>query len=316
MMQEFPDDAEFIDTYIGDIPIEIAYRAHAGTSHVPDERAKSELANYARQLTIDYNELRKLCDTGDKLATLDQEFATYRERYRERYLAYLGARARCMSTMITGGSNFPVRRQQKLGHTSDRRLAEVSEFRKRALGSIRRTLTPELAPIMAGDADAITRLDAKIAEAERAQALMVAANKEIRRKANDTPEKKIAALVVLGIGPAMAGELLKPDFAGRIGFADYQMKNNGQNIRAMKDRRETIVQAHATPETEATGTIATFEDAPADNRVRIYFGGKPDEATRTRLKSCGFRWAPTIGAWQAYRNPRSIETAKREAGVS
>jgi len=302
--------------YIDDIPFDLAKSAHSGTSFVPEDRAKSERANYAATLANDYVELRKLADTDAKIADLDREFPIYRERYRTRYVAYLGARSRCMSTMITGGANFPVRRQAKLGHTADRRGAEVIEYRKHALGAIRRILTPESQPIMAGDGDALARLDAKIATLEATQALMVACNKAIRLKRNTTDDAKIAAMVALGLGPKLAAELLTPDFAGRIGFADYQIKNNNQNIRANKARRDELAVAKAQPDAEIAGSVARFEDSPTDNRVRVYFAGKPDVATRARLKSCGFRWAPTIGAWQAYRNPRSIETAKREAGVS
>lgn len=35
-----------------------------------------------------------------------------------------------------------------------------------------------------------------------------------------------------------------------------------------------------------------------DNRLRLIFPDKPDEATRALLKSYGFRWSPHTGAWQ------------------
>lgn len=49
--------------------------------------------------------------------------------------------------------------------------------------------------------------------------------------------------------------------------------------------------------------------------MRLYFSGKPDDATRGRLKSRGFRWTPSLGCWQAYRNPTALDVARREAGV-
>jgi hypothetical protein len=48
------------------------------------------------------------------------------------------------------------------------------------------------------------------------------------------------------------------------------------------------------------------EDAPADNRIRLYFPDKPDEVTRSALKARGFRWTPSLGCWQAYRNPSAM----------
>lgn len=33
--------------------------------------------------------------------------------------------------------------------------------------------------------------------------------------------------------------------------------------------------------------------------IEISFGGKPDEATRTALKTVGFRWSHTSGVWYA-----------------
>lgn len=37
----------------------------------------------------------------------------------------------------------------------------------------------------------------------------------------------------------------------------------------------------------------------ADNRLQVFFDGKPDEAARDELKANGFRWAPSVGAMAA-----------------
>ncbi len=93
------------------------------------------------------------------------------------------------------------------------------------------------------------------------------------------------------------------------------MTNNHANLRRMKQRLETIGRDQAKESTELEGSNARFEDCPEENRVRLFFPGKPAEDVRTLLKSRGFRWTPTIGAWQAYRNPWAIETAKKIAGI-
>jgi hypothetical protein len=109
--------------------------------------------------------------------------------------------------------------------------------------------------------------------------------------------------------------LLKPDFCGRVGFADFELTNNSANIRRMKQRLVGIAQNKAAPAVEADGENARFEDCPAENRVRLFFPGKPAAEVRQRLKSAGFRWAPTLGCWQAYRHAGTIQTAKDEAGI-
>lgn len=56
-----------------------------------------------------------------------------------------------------------------------------------------------------------------------------------------------------------------------------------------------------------------LEDAPSENRIRIFFNGKPDSSTIAELKRHAFRWTPSLGCWQAYRNSRSMEFAKNTA---
>ena len=298
-----------------DIPEPVARTAHAGTSFVPEERAQQEREGYASTLATDHAALAKLADTDEKRATLAAELARYRQGSRRRPLAYLGARGACLSTMIAGPSNFPTRRMQKRGATADKRRDELALFRTRALAAIRKALRPEDRPIMSGDSDAVERLRAKITEAETAQARMKAANAAIRKHAKAGPDAQVAALVALGLPDAITRELLKPDFLNRIGFADFETKNNGANIRRMRERLTSLERDHATPPAEVEGAHARVEDCPADNRVRLFFPGKPTADVRTRLKRSGFRWAPSLDCWQAYRNDGTLAPARREAGL-
>lgn len=47
------------------------------------------------------------------------------------------------------------------------------------------------------------------------------------------------------------------------------------------------------------------------NRLQIVFEGKPDDDTRAELKSRGFRWAPSQGAWQRQLTDNAIYAAKK-----
>jgi hypothetical protein len=125
-------------------------------------------------------------------------------------------------------------------------------------------------------------------------------------------DHQVAALMEHGFSEPRSRDLLKPDFCGRIGFADYEITNNGANIRRMRERLTVLERNKAAPvvEVESADSGVRLEDDPPANRVRLFFPGKPDEATRTTLKRSGFRWSPTIGAWQAYRNSSTIATAR------
>jgi len=160
-------------------------------------------------------------------------------------------------------------------------------------------------------------LGSRIAELEATQKRMVTVNALIRKTHGQPSEQRVAALVAAGFDPIDAARLLTPDFLGRIGFPDYKLSNNSANIRRLKKRMERVTVAQATPASEEHGANGIrFEDAPHDNRVRLYFPDKPAEDVRRNLKSRGFRWSPTIGAWQAYRNSWTQQVAREIAGLS
>ena len=304
-----------IETFINDIPEDLARHAHRGTSFDPEIRGRQEREGYARTLVQDFENLSKHADTEEKRLQLVVEFERYRQNYRTKVVAMLAAKSRCLSTMIAGPSNFNSRRAGKASDSADKRTQELLDFRTRALDAIRKVLRPEDRPIMLGDSNAGERLEDKIAKAERQQELMKAANAAIRKHAKAGPEAQVAALVALGLREGVAQRLLEPDFAGRIGFADYELTNNNANIRRMKGRLTVVERNQATPETSTEGEHARLEDVPAENRVRLFFPGKPELAIREKLKARGFRWTPSSGCWSAYRNYESIRLAKEIAGV-
>lgn len=119
--------------YAADIPWSTVVAAFSGTSHVPEQRAYRILYEYANHLD-DVRDALEIAADGDaeRLIVAADQFATYRDGYRSRYLAALGARAGVFSSMISGPANFPVRQQQKRGASADRRWSELMEWSKRA----------------------------------------------------------------------------------------------------------------------------------------------------------------------------------------
>ncbi len=302
-------------TFVSDIPESLARAAHAGISFVPEKRAEQTRDEYSATLAADYETFRQHAVKGGTLELLDEEFAQYRAGYRKHYTAWLSSKSRCLSTMITGPSNFNSRRNDKRNNVEHKRCENLIEFRERGMKAVIRNLRPDLRPIMAGDDNATERLAGKIQQAEAEQQRMRAANAAIRKHKKAGADAQVRALVELGFNAAIAAKLLEPDFCGRIGFADYQLTNNNANIRRMKERLEKVSENKQTEDTAAEGVNARVEDCPADNRVRLFFPGKPSAEVRADLKSSGFRWSPTIGAWQAYRKAWTLQKANEVAGV-
>lgn len=302
--------------YSNDIPASLSQAAFSGVSFNPERRGERARSDYAVMLAEDYEVFKAAAEKGGTQGLLDSEFARYRAGFKQRYSAYLQSSSRCISSFIVGPSGFPVARAMKRSAICNKRTEEMFSFREMAKRAVIRNLRPDLRPIMAGDADAADRLAVKIAAAEREQAQMKAANAALRKAAKAGKDAQVAALVDLGYSETYARELVFPKFSYRSqGFEGYQLSNNQANIRRMKQRLEQIERAAAMPVKEvASESGIRMEDDPPANRVRLFFPGKPAETVRTLLKSNGFRWSPTSGAWQAYRNPTAMRIAGQMVG--
>lgn len=90
--------------------------------------------------------------------------------------------------------------------------------------------------------------------------------------------------------------------------ASWELSNLGANIRRLKERRASLAAMKSRERVERmVGGVRVVED-PDLARIQLIYPGKPDEATRDRLKRNGFRWAPSEGAWQ-----RQLNNAGRRA---
>jgi hypothetical protein len=179
--------------------------------------------------------------------------------------------------------------------------------------------------ISSDDPEAIDKLREQLAGVEQMQAKMKRVNLAIRRNAKEGQAAQLAALVALGYSEAAGLQMLKPDFAGRIGFADYQLSNNNANARRIRERiaqleqRAAEVASNPEPAEKVIAGVRIVEDT-ADNRLRLIFANKPAEAVRDALKRNGFRWSPTAGAWQRqisngakYAAQSVLQSLEREA---
>jgi hypothetical protein len=251
---------------------ETAKPAYYWTSFSPDRRAESE-CRYYDEICEEFK------DSPEVLAKFERLF-----------LASLSAKSRCASSAITGGSGFNVRRAKKANNAEHNRSVELSEFIDKCRS---RRDRPESTAIKASDENAIEALTAKLEKLQARQDMMKAANKLLRAKPVD-----MAALAELLGSEAVAKALLEPDFTGRNGFASFQLTNNNAMIKATQERIASLEKMKAKPTTEREHEGIRIVENTEAARLQLFFDGKPAAEMITKLKSHGFKWAPSQGAWQ------------------
>ena len=236
---------------------------------------------------------------------IDRLLDLYARKLAENMNAGFSIDARCPSILISGGSNFPVRKKEKQNAARDRNMAEW----RRIQGLLDKIRGVGTGGISSDDPQALAKLEAKLAKLEKHQELMKAANAAIRMKDKEKGDKRLAEL---GYTPEEIAELRAPDFAGRIGYPAYALQNNNANIRRIRERDEELKKRQTEPAPEGWefdgGQVVVNTD---ENRLQIIFDGKPDADLRAELKSEGFRWAPSQGAWQRQLTDNAFRAARR-----
>src|SRR5690606_33832865 len=124
-------------------------------------------------------------------------------------------------------------------------------------------------------------------------------NQILRRHAKQGPEAQVAALVYLAIPEEVARALVTPDSFGRTGIPDCTSRDRGANIRRLEKRIAELRAKAAAPAHEPiTGDGYEITEDRDANRVQIRFAERQSDAACKVLKGWGFRWAPSVGAWQ------------------
>ena len=165
--------------------------------------------------------------------------------------------------------------------------------------------------ISSDDPDAVEKLEAKLAKLQAAQER----DKELNAWYRKHKTMK-GCPGITGEDAASADAQLAEMREGiRRPVPAWQLSNRNGEIKRIKDRLAQLRRVDEMEHTEIEfdgGTIISNEDV---NRVQILFDEKPDEATRSKLKSNGFRWSRTEGAWQTQRTPQNLRRACYLLGI-
>jgi hypothetical protein len=191
----------------------------------PERTARTIADDFSRHLEGVRAEFHEAAtaEGGQGADAYAREYSDYSAGYEQRCRAWLAARGRTASSMVTGSSNFPTRRNAKALDTERRRLEELFSWAERAQKRALKALRPP--------PDYATQ----IAEQEELLETMKEANKIIRKKWPD--ERKVAALRAdLGWREETARKVLEPDVMGRIGFPSDSLLSIRRKIKRLKKR--------------------------------------------------------------------------------
>lgn len=205
------------------------------------------------------------------------------------------------------------RRHRRDLEKSDRNMRKsVEASEKAAYYAGRAESAAKNTAISSDDPDALEKLEAKLAALQADQEQDKAMNAYYRKhktmKGYDGISDEEAAHADKELSEMREG-IRRPVPA-------WQLSNRNAEIRRVKQRIAALQRVDQMEHVEIDfdgGQIVTNEDI---NRVQILFDSKPDEATRSKLKSYGFRWSPREKAWQAQRTPAYLRRAKYILGIT
>lgn len=165
--------------------------------------------------------------------------------------------------------------------------------------------------ISSDDPEAIAKLTEKLEMLKAAQELMKAVNVFYRK--NGTCHG------MEGLSEELAEELDQDVKNGppwmNVPFDSHSFSNNNQEIHRVQNRIKKLTEAKELGYTGWTFEGGRVEANGDKNRLQIFFDAIPDEETRRELKSRGFRWARSEGAWQRQLTDNAIYAAGRIKAV-
>ena len=247
------------------------------------------------------DEAYKLADAVAEAHPEKSELAySLAERFAQKYANHINKGFQidlmCPSVMISGASNFPVAKKEKQNKRSDKHYAEydyimgiLEKIKGLAFGS---------SVIRNSEPDAIEQLQAKIFDLTERLETDKAMNKYYRKHGTmcgfeglkDEEAKQM-------------DENIKRSYSWeQCPAPSYHLTNIRNKIKAAECRIKEIKQlkdtAQRRDENDYDNDFCQVVENSKTMRIQLFFDEKPDETIRDILKSNGFRWAPSIGAWQ------------------
>jgi hypothetical protein len=184
-------------------------------------------------------------------------------------------------------------------------LDKARELERRALAAEKNTA------ISSDDPEALAKLTEKLENLRGQQEFYKAVNAAYRAW-----KKKPESLEETGFSDRVKEQIRnwKPTYSfDKQPMPPYLLSNNNANIKRVEERIQQLqARGSATTTEEMVGAVRIVDNVEA-NRVQAFFPDKPVDEVRAMLKARGFRWAPSEGAWQAFRGNGALWSAREIA---
>lgn len=289
---------------------ERAKQAHYGTSFSPEERGKQMIKGYEEELNSDLEAIKDATHEA-------------KEQYKQRYIkflgAYMSAKSRIVSPMISGPSNFPVRRMEKYNNWERSAYDKFQEFRDKALNGIKKQIERDKPEEQKND-EAWQKIERNILRT--AQTIM-----DIDNGINRHSSRPLFVSSITGLIQRMA----------KNGQAEHVKKSielirqiNGTHLKPIITERNEIFslieKAEAVQETKKDEANREPDSYPfeggevvlnyPENRVQIKHDKKPTPEVIAKLKAAGCKWSPRNMAWQLFLHNQAIYKANEMTGAN
>ena len=215
--------------------------------------------------------------------------------------------ASCPSILVSGGSNFPVRKKQKQNARKDVLMQRYREIE----GILHKIGTVGTGAVDLADPNAKEILSGEVQRLQKGLDEGKAMNAWYRK------HKTMKGYPGMDDGTAAKYDARIQDSYSwaQKPMPDYVLTSLRNKIKRAKARLGEL-------EKLKNGAVEpgwTFEGGEVVvntelNRVQILFDGKPEADVRGELKSHGFRWAPSLGAWQRQLTENAMQAAREVTG--
>jgi hypothetical protein len=225
------------------------------------------------------------------------------------------ARARQKKAQDIGGA-IPFGQPILAGHHSEKRhradIGRIETSMRKAVEEAEKADYYQEKAVAAGKNKAISGDNPEAVKLYQDKLAKLEATQERVKAVNKAFAKGDEALKALGMSDEQIAKMKNdmPSYEKKP-YPTWALSNNIANIHRVKEKIAQLERLDTQGEERIKFKGGELFVNTEINRVQFIFDGKPSEEVRTILKSHGFHWAPSEGAWQRQRMDNAVIAAKR-----